>query len=264
MQRKWDAKDVSFDNEEQDVQRPDLDAVDDRAIRLKDALRASIQIWQHSHKFRFFHAWAAQVAGGKQEQAPSPLQQTATETERAPPKRPARKKLQQPGRTGLRNLGNTCYMSSVVQSLSAIPAFRQIFVQLPEHMLGLTPASAGSPSPTAASPPASLVRTSTVALLKDMQKGQSGRRRLSDGSENLTAREVARKKMLSWQLSDLLCVAALVRCCARCYCVTVYAELHSVPIRCMQPRAVVRENSDGYTSSLARGGLHARPAFLGV
>ena len=262
MKRKWDDKDVKFDNEDEDVQRPDLDAVDDRAIRLKDALRASIQIWQHTNKFRFFHAWVSWAAASKQKKAPSPPQQL--QQKEMPPKRPARKKLQQPGRTGLRNLGNTCYMSSVVQSLSAIPAFRQIFVQLPEHMTGLTPAPAGSPSPTAAPEVHALVRTSTVALVKDMQRGQSGRRRASDGGENLTELQAARKKMLSWQLSDLLCVAApcALTCGAR---VPLFALSGSV-LRSsrVQARAVVRQDSDGHPSSFARGGVHPRTPVLRI
>ena len=59
---KWDSKDVRYDNEEEDVRRPDLDAVDDREIRRKDNLRAAIQIWMHTNKFRVFHHWLARVA----------------------------------------------------------------------------------------------------------------------------------------------------------------------------------------------------------
>ena len=38
-----------------------------------------------------------------------------------------------PGRTGIRNLGNTCYMSSIVQSLASIPKFRDIIMNYQKY-----------------------------------------------------------------------------------------------------------------------------------
>ena len=86
-------------------------------------------------------------------------------------------------------------MSSVVQSLSAIPEFRRFFVQLDNHIDAATPAGAPSPG--------GLCRTSTVALVKDMEQGRSARRRVSDAAEG-DAAAAERKKSLTFQLSHLL------------------------------------------------------------
>ena len=53
-----------------------------------------------------------------------------------------------PGHTGLRNIGNTCYINAVVQALSNMPCFRDLFLKLP-HLCTLQPRRPPEP-PTAA------------------------------------------------------------------------------------------------------------------
>ena len=77
--------------------------------------------------------------------------------------------LPRPGRTGIRNLGNTCYMSSIVQSLASIPKFRDIIMNYPKYSTISTGGSDGRGG-------SRLARTNTVAILEEHKKIPSRRR----------------------------------------------------------------------------------------
>jgi len=73
-----------------------------------------------------------QTAGTVSTAGPTPLTSASSSSSASLRRASSRKRRQvtglMPGRVGLRNLGNTCYVNSVIQALSAIPLFRDFFL----------------------------------------------------------------------------------------------------------------------------------------
>eukprot|EP01048_Picozoa_sp_COSAG05_P012573 COSAG05_NODE_1270_length_5316_cov_3.177688_4_plen_636_part_00 len=181
-------------------QRPDLDDVDEKMVTLLDTLHTWMTVHDKTLR-RAFMAWAAHVGGEKNwEERRAALAAEREEklklrelklkkkpggkgagkaavkgadkaTVTAATGRKERKggrNLPRPGRTGIRNLGNTCYMSSVVQSLASIPKFRDIIMNYPKYSTISTGDSDGRGG-------SRLVRTNTVAILEEHKKIPSRR-----------------------------------------------------------------------------------------
>jgi ubiquitin C-terminal hydrolase len=77
----------------------------------------------------------------------------------------------------LRNLGNSCYVNSVLQSLSSIVSFREFFLQLPDTLQNkvvtsdmiLQQSLQNSPSNFGPPPLLKLQRANTLLLFEDAQ-----------------------------------------------------------------------------------------------
>ncbi|XP_014681109.1 PREDICTED: ubiquitin carboxyl-terminal hydrolase 44-like [Priapulus caudatus] len=77
-----------------------------------------------------FYAWRDYVRAIKtMASAPTPVKEEKAEPV-APSVVPKRKHAFKPGVTGLRNLGNTCYMNSIIQVLGHITEFREYFINM--------------------------------------------------------------------------------------------------------------------------------------
>ncbi|XP_060068229.1 ubiquitin carboxyl-terminal hydrolase 44-like [Ylistrum balloti] len=110
--------------------------------------------WHRRQKVlgKTFAAWRALILEEKNKKTP---QKNQRQTHVSSPLSPfLRKRTLIPGITGLRNLGNTCYMNSILQILSNLEQFREYFMHLEtpssKSDMSSTPTStAPSPSPRA-------------------------------------------------------------------------------------------------------------------
>ncbi|XP_069133795.1 ubiquitin carboxyl-terminal hydrolase 44-like [Argopecten irradians] len=175
----------------------------------KEDDRIATADWHRRQKVlgKTFAAWRAYILDEKNKKTPKKNQK---QEQLSPTSSPfMRKRTLIPGITGLRNLGNTCYMNSILQILSNLEQFREYFM----HLEKLSPKSDVPPTPTTPIPMAtprtsprilarqtSLVKTphlsrqSTVECFKHLMTPKNTKKEgLSGGS---TSRTPVRRQLI--------------------------------------------------------------------
>lgn len=111
-----------------------------------------------------------------------------------------------PGVTGLRNLGNTCYMNSILQILSHLHVFRECFLQLDLHETQelLAAAANGKTRSSSQIPPAAdlaSIAKKHTKVERSLVKGQSSSSGLSGGASKSRNMELIQPKPSSTHIS---------------------------------------------------------------
>jgi len=106
-----------------------------------------------------------------------------------------------PGLVGLRNLGNSCYLNSVVQVMASLPEFRARYLAHADALLAATPAAAAVDSLTA-----QLAKVA-VALGTDKYVSEEAAAALPALAPTATEAEVAAAKDEAERRASLSCVA---------------------------------------------------------
>eukprot|EP00294_Goniomonas_avonlea_P013244 CAMPEP_0114544662 /NCGR_PEP_ID=MMETSP0114-20121206/2994_1 /TAXON_ID=31324 /ORGANISM="Goniomonas sp, Strain m" /LENGTH=638 /DNA_ID=CAMNT_0001729053 /DNA_START=8 /DNA_END=1924 /DNA_ORIENTATION=+ len=166
-------------------------ALEKTAARVEhlDRMATALRRWQSREIYVAFKAWWQAVQANKAIKAKAQDGTTEAVNKKLKPlwEGPVTKK----GQTGMRNLGNTCYVNSVLQALSNVGSFRDFFLEVPPELETDEPVQiperkgcSAPPPPSKAGPidyekldvphraPPGICRTSTIECFAAVQNKQ--------------------------------------------------------------------------------------------